>query len=77
VDDDELDAEAVEQVEIVDDAEERFVGDDFAAECDDESLAAERVYIGRRRANPVHERAHGRGVRGWGDVRGARHRRMW
>ena len=45
VHDDEANAEAVEQVEIMDDAEERFVGHDFAAERDDERLAAKGVDI--------------------------------
>ena len=65
-DDDQPDAEAVQQVEVVDDAEERVVGDDLAAERDDERLAAERVDVRRRRADPVHERAHRRGVGGGG-----------
>ena len=62
VHDDQPDAEAVQQVEVVDDAEERVVGDDFAAEGDDERLAAKRVDVGRGRADPVHERAHRRGI---------------
>ena len=75
VHDDEPDAEAVQQVEVVDDAEERLVGDDFAAERDDERLAAERVDVRRRRADPVHERAHRRGVRGGRGVECGAHRR--
>ena len=64
VDDDEVHAEAVQQVEVVDDAEERVVGDDLAAERDDERLAAKRVDVRRRRADPLDERARGRGMRG-------------
>ena len=62
VHDDQVDAEAVQQVEVVDDAEERVVGDDLAAERDHERLAAERVDVGRRRADPLDERARRRGV---------------
>ena len=62
--DDQPDPEAVQQVEIVNDAEKRVVGHHFAAERDDERLAAERVDIRRRRANPVDERAHRRGIDG-------------
>ena len=69
VDDDEVHAEAVQQVEVVDDAEERVVGDDLAAERDDEGLAAERVDVGRRRADPLDERARRRGMRGRRGVR--------
>ena len=54
--DDQLDAEAVQQVQVVDDAEERVVGHDFAAERDDERPAAECVDVRGRRADPVHER---------------------
>ena len=79
--DDQLDAEAVQQVEVVDDAEERVVGDHFAAERDDERLAAKRMHVRRRGADPVHERAHRRRVRRGRFVGGAlgfriaRHRR--
>ena len=64
VHDDEVDAEAVQQVEVVDDAEKRVVGDDLAAERDDEGPAAERVDVRRRRADPLDERARGRGMGG-------------
>ena len=71
VDDDEADAEAVQQVQVVDDAEERVVGDDLAAERDDERPAAERVDVRRRRADPLHERARRRGVGGGRGVAGS------
>ncbi len=74
VDDDEVDAEAVQQVEVVDDAEERVVGDHLAAERDDERPAAERVDVRRRRADPLDERARGRGMDGRRGVRIRRHR---
>ena len=45
VHDDQVDAEAVQQVEIVDDVQEALVGNDFAAERDDERLVAKRVDI--------------------------------
>ena len=69
VHDDEVHAEAVQQVEVVDDAEERVVGDDLAAERDDERPAAERVDVRRRRADPLDERARGRGMGGRRGVR--------
>ena len=75
VHDDEVHAEAVQQVEVVDDAEKRVVGDDFAAERDDERLAAERVDVRRRRADPLDERARGRRMRGRRGVGIRRHRR--
>ena len=49
VHDDDAHAEAVQQVQVVDDAEERLVGDDLAAERDDERPAAKRVDVRRRR----------------------------
>ena len=55
VHDDQPDAQALQQVEIVDDAEEGVVGDDFSAERDDEGLAAKRVNIGRCGTDPLHE----------------------
>ena len=64
VHDDEPDAEAVQQVEIVDHAQEFVVGDHFAAERDDERPAAERVHVRRGRADQVHERAHRRRIGG-------------
>ena len=71
VDDDEMHTEAVQQVQVVDDAEERLVSDHLAAECDDERLAAERVDVGRGQPDPLDERARGRGMRGrCGDGRG-------
>jgi hypothetical protein len=70
----ELDAEAVEQVQIVDHAEERFVRHDLAAEGDDERLVAERVDVRRSRTDPVHERPHGGGVCGGRFVGRACHR---
>ena len=77
VDDDQVHAEAVQEVEVVDDAEKRVVGDDFASERDDEGLAAKRVDIRRRRADPLDERARGRGMggRGCGWIRRHRKRR--
>jgi hypothetical protein len=60
VDDHDPDAQAVQQVEVVDDAEERVVGDDLAAERDHEGLVSERVDVGRRRTNPLHEAARRR-----------------
>jgi hypothetical protein len=39
VHDDEVNAEAVQQVEVVDHVQERIVGDDLAAERDDEGPA--------------------------------------
>src|SRR5439155_25450074 len=74
VHDDQLDAEAVQQVEVVDDAEEGVIGDDLAAESDHKSLAAKRVYVRRGRAYPLNERARRRGIRGWIDARSLRHR---
>ena len=75
MDDDEMHAEAVQQIQVVDDAEKRVVRDDFAAEGDDERLAAERVDIRRRRADPLDERARGRGMGGRGGVGIRRHRK--
>ena len=77
VDDDEMHAEAVQQVQVVDDAEKRVVGDDFAAERDDEGLPAKRVDVGRRGADPLDERARGRGMDGrhGGGIRRHRKRR--
>ena len=72
VHDDQADAQAVQQVEVVHDAEERVVGDDLAAESDDERLAAKRVHVRRGSADPVHERAHRRGV-----ARGVYRRSAW
>jgi len=74
VHDDELDAEAMQQVQVVDDAEERIVGDNLAAERDDERLAAKRIHVRRGRTDPVHERPHGRGVDGRLSLRGTWHR---
>jgi hypothetical protein len=75
VDDDEMHAEAVQQVEIVDDAEERVVRHHFAAEGNDERLAAERVDVGSRRADPLDERTGRRGIRLRGGVGIGRHRK--
>ena len=49
-------AEAVQQVQIVHDAEEGLVGDDLATEGDDDRPAAQRVNVRRRGADPRHER---------------------
>ncbi len=73
VDDDDVHAEAVQQVEVVDDAEERLVGDDLAAEGDDEGPAAEGVDVRRRQPDPLHERARRRGAGGGRGVAGRGH----
>ena len=73
--DDQPDAEAVQQVEVVDDAEKRVVGDDFAAEGDDERLAAQRVNVRRGRTDPLHECARRRRVRRGIDARDVGHGR--
>jgi hypothetical protein len=75
VDDDEVHAEAVQQVQIVDDAEKRVVGDDFTAKGDDERLAAKRVNVGRRGADPLNERARSRRMSGRRGIGIRRHRR--
>ena len=63
---DQTHTETVQQVQIVDDAEKGFVGDDFAAKGDHQRLAAQRVDVGGGRTNPLHEGARrggiGRGV---------------
>ena len=61
--DDQVDAEAVQQVQVVDDIQEALVRDDLAAESDHERLVAERVHVRRRGADPVDERPHRRGLR--------------
>src|SRR5207249_8828350 len=48
-------SQAVQQIEVVHDAEEGLVGDDLAAEGDDERLAAQRVNVRRGGADPWHE----------------------
>jgi hypothetical protein len=51
----ELHAESGEQVQIVREVEETAVGDQVAAEGDDENLSAESVYVGGDRLEPVDE----------------------
>jgi hypothetical protein len=58
--DDQVDAEAVQQIQIVHDAQEGVVRDDLSAEGDDERLPAKGVHVRRRGPDPVHERPHRR-----------------
>src|SRR6476469_2218117 len=74
VHDDQTDAQALQQVEVMNDAEEGLVGDDLAAESDDEGLATKRMDVGRGRADPLHERACRRRMRCGVDTRNAWHR---
>jgi hypothetical protein len=55
VHDDQPHTEAVQEVQVVHDAEKALVGDDFAAEGDDQRLAAESVYVRRGGAYPRNE----------------------
>jgi hypothetical protein len=72
--DDQPDAQAVQQVEVVDDAQEFLVGNHFAAERNDERLASKRMHVGRSGANQMDERAHRRGIGGGLGVGSAWHR---
>src|SRR6185437_1105611 len=74
VHDDQTDAQALQQIEVMHDAEEGFVGDDLAAESDDEGLATKRMDIGRGRADPLHERPCRGRMRCGVDTRNAWHR---
>src|SRR4051794_18627498 len=51
----ELHAETRQQIQIVNQCEEARIGDDFAAECDDERAPAERMDIGSCRTEPLDE----------------------
>jgi hypothetical protein len=66
-------AETVQQVEVMDDAEECIVGDDLAAKGDDQRLAAQTMNIGSRRTNPLHERARRGRICGETDARSLSH----
>ena len=55
MDDDQPRPQAVQQIEVVDDTEKGFVGDDLAAETDDERLAAQGVDVRRSGADPWYE----------------------
>src|SRR3984893_18845589 len=68
------DAEAVQKVEVVDDAQKGVVGDDLSANRDHESLAAKSVNVRRGRAYPLHERPCRGGIGGGIDARGSGHR---
>ena len=74
MDDNDVHPEAVQQIEVVDNAEKRVVGDNLAAEGDHESLAAERMDIRRGEPDPLDERARGRRVSGRRGVGQGRHR---
>lgn len=53
---DQPDADGGEQVEVMQEFDEPSpLGDQFAAEPDDEGAAAERVHVRRRLAEPAHE----------------------
>src|SRR5271154_2067919 len=52
----EADAEAVQKIQVVNDAQECVVCDHFAAEGDDEGLAAKRMNIRCSGTYPLHER---------------------
>src|ERR1700682_3253801 len=68
------DAEAVQEVQVVHDAQKRVVGDDLSAKRNHEGLAAEGMNVGRGRAYPLHECPRGGGM-GWGiDAWGSGHR---
>ena len=62
MDNDEVDPKAVQKVQVVNDAEKRLIGDNLAAECDHEGLAAKGVDVGRSRTNPLDEGARGGGM---------------
>src|SRR5438552_6443187 len=68
------DAEAVQKIEVVDDAQKGVVGDDLSAKRDHESLAAKSVNVWRGRAYPLHERPRCGGIGGGIDARGSGHR---
>src|SRR3984893_8767652 len=68
------DAEAVQEVEVVDDPQKGVVGDDLAAKRDHESLAAKSMNVRRGRAYPLHERPCRGGIGGGIDGRGSGHR---
>ena len=53
--DDEVDAEAAHQCQIVDDAGELRIVDRLAADLDDESAPAMRIDVRSRAAKPLHE----------------------
>ena len=57
-------AEAVQEIEVVHDAQKRVVGDDLSAERNHESLAAKSVNVRRGRAYPLHECPRGGGIGG-------------
>src|SRR5256714_13535060 len=65
------DAEAVQKVEVVDDAQKGVVGNDLSAKRDHESLAAKSVNVRRGRAYPLHERPRCGGIGGGIDARGS------
>ena len=74
VHDDQPDAEAVQEIEVVHDAEKGVVGDDLSAECNHESLAAKGVDVRRGRSYPLHECPRGGGIGSGIDARDSGHR---
>ena len=68
------DAEAVQEIEVMDETQKRVVGDDLSAKRNHESLAAEGMNIGCGRAYPLHECPRGGGIGGRIDARGSGHR---
>ena len=71
--DDQPHAQAVQQVEVVDNAEKCLIGDHFATEGDDERLAAKGMDVRGGGANPLHEGARRGRIRGRADARDVRH----